>query len=144
MKRHATEISRRSASARCKTSARPSKRSPAGSARRSPPARAGAFGSKVVILDEPTAALGVRESNHVLNWSVICATEASESSLSATTMPQVFDVADRLHIQRLPGRCAGVVTPQSHSMEDAVAIMTGAKTVTMGETTGHRLAPERG
>ena len=40
-------------------------------------------------------------------------------------MPQVFDVADRIHIQRL-GKRAATITPQSHSMTDAVAIMTGA------------------
>jgi ABC-type sugar transport system ATPase subunit len=43
-------------------------------------------------------------------------------------MPQVFEVADRIHIQRF-GRCAGVITPQSHPMEEAVAIMTGATTL---------------
>jgi fructose transport system ATP-binding protein len=60
--------------------------------------------------------------------------------LISHNMPQVFDVADRIHIQRL-GRCAGIVTPQSHSMEDAVAIMTGAKTVSVGQATGHHMAP---
>ena len=40
-------------------------------------------------------------------------------------MPHVFEVADRIHIMRL-GRRAAVVTPQSHSMSEAVAIMTGA------------------
>jgi ABC-type sugar transport system ATPase subunit len=48
--------------------------------------------------------------------------------LISHNMPQVFEVADRIHIQRL-GRCAGVVTPQSHTMEEAVAIMTGATTL---------------
>jgi fructose transport system ATP-binding protein len=42
-------------------------------------------------------------------------------------MPHVFELADRIHIQRL-GRRAAVVTPQSHSMSGAVAIMTGAAT----------------
>jgi fructose transport system ATP-binding protein len=42
-------------------------------------------------------------------------------------MPHVFELADRIHIQRL-GRRAAVVTPQSHSMSEAVAIMTGAAT----------------
>jgi fructose transport system ATP-binding protein len=46
-------------------------------------------------------------------------------------MPHVWEVADRIHIQRLGGR-AGVFTPQSHDMGEGVAIMTGAK----------RLAPE--
>jgi fructose transport system ATP-binding protein len=43
-------------------------------------------------------------------------------------MPHVFEVADRIHIQRL-GRCAGVITPGSHTMEETVAIMTGATTL---------------
>jgi fructose transport system ATP-binding protein len=43
-------------------------------------------------------------------------------------MPNVFEVADRIHIQRL-GASAGVITPATHSMEDAVAIMTGARTL---------------
>lgn len=42
-------------------------------------------------------------------------------------MPHVFDVADRIHIQRF-GKCAATITPQSHNMTDAVAIMTGAAT----------------
>ena len=48
--------------------------------------------------------------------------------LISHNMPQVFEVADRIHIQRL-GRRAAIVTPESHSMNDAVAIMTGAMTV---------------
>lgn len=43
-------------------------------------------------------------------------------------MPHVFEVADRIHIQRLGQRIA-IVTPQSHTMSEAVAIMTGAATV---------------
>jgi fructose transport system ATP-binding protein len=97
-------------------------------------ARAAAFGSKVVILDEPTAALGVRESEQVLRLIRDLRERGLAIILISHNMPQVFDVADRIHIQRL-GRCAGVVTPQNHSMEDAVAIMTGAKMVGADETT---------
>ena len=43
-------------------------------------------------------------------------------------MPNVFEVADRIHIQRL-GRGAGVITPESHTPSEAVAIMTGAATL---------------
>ncbi|MDN4480518.1 ATP-binding cassette domain-containing protein [Demequina muriae] len=88
-------------------------------------ARAAAFGSKVVVLDEPTAALGVRESNQVLDLVKRLRDEGTPVILISHNMPQVFDVADRIHIQRL-GRCAAIVTPQSHSRTDAVAIMTGA------------------
>jgi fructose transport system ATP-binding protein len=88
-------------------------------------ARAGAFGSQVVILDEPTAALGVRESNQVLRLVRDLRDKGLGVILISHNMPQVWDVADRIHIQRLGG-CAGVITPQSHTAEEGVAIMTGA------------------
>lgn len=95
-------------------------------------ARAGAFGSKVVILDEPTAALGVRETGQVLKLVRDLRDRGLGVILISHNMPNVFETADRIHIQRLGG-LAGVITPQSHSMEDAVAIMTGAKTLTEEE-----------
>ena len=88
-------------------------------------ARAARFGSKVIILDEPTAALGVRESGQVLHLIKQLRSRQLPVILVSHNMPQVFEVADRIFIQRL-GRCAGVITPRSHSMEEAVAIMTGA------------------
>lgn len=90
-------------------------------------ARAAAFGSKVVILDEPTAALGVRESNMVLELITRLRDNGVPVILISHNMPHVFQVADRIHIQRL-GKRAATITPQSHSMTDAVAIMTGAAT----------------
>jgi fructose transport system ATP-binding protein len=89
-------------------------------------ARAAAFGSKVVILDEPTAALGVRESNQVLDLIRELRRQGMPVILISHNMPHVFDVADRVHIQRL-GHCAGVVSPKTTTPEEAVAIMTGAK-----------------
>ncbi len=91
-------------------------------------ARAASFGSKVVILDEPTAALGVKESGQVLQLIADLRSKGLPVILISHNMPHVFEVADRIHIQRLGQRIA-VVTPQSHSMSDAVAIMTGAATV---------------
>ncbi len=91
-------------------------------------ARAAAFGSKVVILDEPTAALGVKESGLVLQLIRDLRDRGLPVILISHNMPHVFEVADRIHIQRLGQRVA-VVTPKSHTMADAVAIMTGAVTV---------------
>ena len=91
-------------------------------------ARASAFGSKVVILDEPTAALGVKESGQVLQMIRDLRAKGLPVILISHNMPHVFEVADRIHIQRL-GRRAAVVDPKSVSMSDAVAIMTGAMTV---------------
>ncbi len=87
--------------------------------------RAAAFGGKVVILDEPTAALGVREGNQVLEMIRQLRDKGLGIILISHNMPHVWEVADRIHIQRLGGR-AGVITPSSHTMTDGVAIMTGA------------------
>ena len=89
-------------------------------------ARAAAFGSRVVILDEPTAALGVRESNQVLQLIRDLRGRGLAVILISHNMPQVFDIADRVQIMRL-GRRVAVVSPSACSMEDAVAIMTGAR-----------------
>ena len=94
-------------------------------------ARAAAFGSKVIILDEPTAALGVRETGQVLKLIRDLRDRGLPVILISHNMPNVFEVADRIHIQRL-GRRVAVVTPKSHSPSDAVAIMTGAMDVTSG------------
>jgi fructose transport system ATP-binding protein len=88
-------------------------------------ARAAAFSSKVIILDEPTAALGVKESNQVLKLIVSIRERGLPVILISHNMPQVFEVADRIHIQRL-GKRAAVVSPKTISMADAVAVMTGA------------------
>jgi fructose transport system ATP-binding protein len=100
-------------------------------------ARTGAFGSKVAILDEPTAALGVRETGQVLKLVKDLKEKGLGVILISHNMPNVFEVADRIHIQRLGGRAA-VITPETYSMEDAVAIMTGAKTVPEEEQAGSR------
>jgi fructose transport system ATP-binding protein len=90
-------------------------------------ARAAAFGSKVVILDEPTAALGVKEGNAVLDMIKQLRDNGIPIILISHNMPHVWEVADRIHIQRLARRAA-VITPQSHTMQEGVAIMTGAMT----------------
>ena len=88
-------------------------------------ARAAAFGSRVIILDEPTAALGVKESAHVLELILKVRDSGIPVILISHNMPHVFEVADRIHIHRLGKRIA-VVTPKTHTMNEVVAIMTGA------------------
>jgi fructose transport system ATP-binding protein len=88
-------------------------------------ARAAAFGSRLVIMDEPTAALGVKESGKVLELIARVRDNGLPVILISHNMPHVFEVADRIHIQRL-GRRVAVVTPKTHTMNEAVAIMTGA------------------
>jgi fructose transport system ATP-binding protein len=88
-------------------------------------ARAAAFGSRVVIMDEPTAALGVKESRRVLELMLDVKRRGLPIVLISHNMPHVFEVADRIHIHRL-GRRIAVINPKDFSMSDAVAIMTGA------------------
>ncbi len=88
-------------------------------------ARAAAFGSRVIIMDEPTAALGVNESAPVLELMLDVKRRGLPIVLISHNMPHVFEVADRIHIHRL-GRRIAVINPRDYSMSDAVAIMTGA------------------
>jgi fructose transport system ATP-binding protein len=96
-------------------------------------ARSAAFATKLVVLDEPTAALGVRETGQVLKLIEEVKNRGLPVILISHNMPNVFEVADRIHIQRLGGS-AGIITPTSHTMSEAVAIMTGA--TTLDETPG--------
>jgi fructose transport system ATP-binding protein len=88
-------------------------------------ARSAAFARHVVIMDEPTAALGVKESHMVLDLIRQVRDRGLPVILISHNMPQVFEVADRVHIQRL-GKRVAVIEPREFSMSDAVAIMTGA------------------
>lgn len=88
-------------------------------------ARSAAFARHVVIMDEPTAALGVKEGNMVLDLIRRVRDNGLPVIIISHNMPHVFEIADRVHIQRL-GRRACVVNPKRISMSDAVAVMTGA------------------
>lgn len=89
-------------------------------------ARSAAFASNVVIMDEPTAALGVKESGMVVDLIKKVRDNGLPVILISHNMPHVWELADRIHIQRL-GRRAAVITPEEYSMSDGVAIMTGAQ-----------------
>lgn len=89
-------------------------------------ARAAAFGSRVIILDEPTAALGVKESRRVLELILDVKARGIPIILISHNMPHVFEVADRIHVHRLGQRLC-VIDPKDYTMSDAVAFMTGAK-----------------
>jgi fructose transport system ATP-binding protein len=91
-------------------------------------ARAAAWAQHVVIMDEPTAALGVKESGQVLDLIRRVRDRGLPVVLISHNMPQVFEIADRIHVQRL-GRRVAVVKPNDHSMSEVVAIMTGAITI---------------
>jgi fructose transport system ATP-binding protein len=88
-------------------------------------ARAAAWGRRLVILDEPTAALGVRETQQVLDLVRRVRDTGLAVVLISHNMPQVFAVADRIHIMRL-GRRAALMRAKDSSMAEVVGVMTGA------------------
>ena len=88
-------------------------------------ARAAAFATKLVIMDEPTAALGVRESRRVLELIRDVRDRGMPIILISHNMPHVWEVSDRIHVHRLGKRIA-IIKPDTHSMSEGVAIMTGA------------------
>lgn len=102
-------------------------------------ARAAAFGAKVIIMDEPTAALGVKESRKVLDLILRVKAGGTPIVLISHNMPHVFEIADRIHIHRL-GRRACVLPTDQLTMPDAVAIMTGAAQAPAPQATTHARA----
>ncbi len=88
-------------------------------------AGAARWARRLVIMDEPTAALGVKETRQVLDLILRVRERGLPVILISHDMPHVFELADRVHIMRL-GRRVAVVTPKTHTMAEAVAIMTGA------------------
>jgi fructose transport system ATP-binding protein len=88
-------------------------------------ARSAAFARHVVIMDEPTAALGVKESNMVLDLIRRVRDRGLPVVLISHNMPHVFELADRIHIARL-GKRAALVNPKKIGMSETVAVMTGA------------------
>jgi D-xylose transport system ATP-binding protein len=87
--------------------------------------RALLWGSKLVVLDEPTAALGVKQTANVLELVRRLAGEGQAVILISHSLPEVFAVADRIYVLRL-GANAGTFDARSTSAETIVAAMTGS------------------
>lgn len=88
-------------------------------------ARSAAFARHVVILDEPTAALGVRESGMVLDLIRRVRDRGLSVVLISHNMPQVFELADAIHVQRL-GRRVALARRGEISINEAIGLLTGA------------------
>lgn len=85
---------------------------------------AAALDSKVIILDEPTAALGRRESVRVMRFVDHLRGRGLPVLFVTHDVSQAFKIADRIHVQ-LDGRRAAVVTPRTISLGDAAGLMSG-------------------
>jgi ABC-type sugar transport system ATPase subunit len=87
-------------------------------------ARAAAFATNVVILDEPTAALGVRESRHVLDLILRLRTEGVAVIVVSHAMDHVMEIADRAVVMRR-GRTVGEVVPRPDTRQQIVSLIVG-------------------
>jgi D-xylose transport system ATP-binding protein len=87
-------------------------------------ARAAAFASKVVVLDEPTAALGVRESRKVLDLILRLRQEGKAVVVISHAMDHVMEVADRVVVLRR-GRKVGDLTPSPETHKQIVSLIVG-------------------
>lgn len=88
-------------------------------------ARAVAWAKGIVFLDEPTAALGVRQTQHVLETVRRVRDRGTAVVLISHSMPEVMAVSDRIQVFRM-GRRVATYDAQQTSMEELVAAMTGA------------------
>jgi len=88
-------------------------------------ARAVSWSRKIVIMDEPTAALGVKESRGVQDLIKRVRDQGIAIILISHSMPQVFDVSDRIFVLR-HGAHAGTVRTVDTDMERVVRLITGA------------------
>ena len=88
-------------------------------------ARAIAWGTRIVIMDEPTAALGVRESRMVLELIKEVRSQGVAVIMISHNLPEVFAVADRITVLRL-GRTIVTLNTAETTLESVVGMMTGA------------------
>lgn len=89
-------------------------------------ARAATWATSLIFMDEPTAALGVVQTEQVLRLIESCRSDGKSVVLISHSMPEVFEVADRIQVLRLGRRVANFKTSEV-TMPDVVAAMTGAK-----------------
>jgi len=87
-------------------------------------ARAAAFNSRVVVLDEPTAALGVRESRRVLDLILRLRDTGHGVIVVSHAMDHVMEIADRAAVMRR-GRKVGEVTPRPDNRQEIVSLIVG-------------------
>jgi simple sugar transport system ATP-binding protein len=88
-------------------------------------ARAAAFGTRIILMDEPTAALGVRETAAVCDLIRQLSDEGMSVAIVSHSMPDVFAVSERITVLR-HGRTVKTVRTAECSTEEIVGMMTGA------------------
>ena len=98
-------------------------------------ARVVSYASKVIFMDEPTAALGVRQRARVLDTIRRVRDRGIAIVLISHNMPEVLAVSDRIEVLRM-GRRVAVYTAEGTSVEQLVGAMTGALAMHDGDAEG--------
>src|SRR5690606_15481636 len=88
--------------------------------------RAASFASKLILMDEPTAALGVQETTQVENIVRNLKARGIPLILVSHNLRQVFNLVDRIWVFRR-GRIAGVVETAKTDGNEVVSLITGVK-----------------
>ncbi|MEM8850614.1 MAG: ATP-binding cassette domain-containing protein [Pseudomonadota bacterium] len=83
-------------------------------------------GLRVLVMDEPTAALGPQETARTLKLIQTLKAQGLAVILISHSLDDVFEVSDRIHVQRR-GRCAGVVKTADSSTQDVLGMIVGAE-----------------
>lgn len=81
---------------------------------------------RVLVMDEPTAALGPQETARTLNLIKALRDQGLAVIVISHSLDDVFEISDRIHVQRR-GTCAGVVKTADVTVEDVLGLITGAK-----------------
>ena len=85
-------------------------------------------GLRVLVMDEPTAALGPQETARTLKLIQTVKAQGLAVILISHSLDDVFEVADRVHVQRR-GRCVGVVNTAESSVQEVLGMIVGAEEV---------------
>lgn len=83
-------------------------------------------GLRVLVMDEPTAALGPQETARTLKLIQTVKAQGLAVILISHSLDDVFEVADRVHVQRR-GQCVGVVSTANSSVQDVLGMIVGAE-----------------
>jgi ABC-type sugar transport system ATPase subunit len=83
-------------------------------------------GLRVLVMDEPTAALGPQETARTLKLIKTLKEQGLAVILISHSLDDVFEVSDRVHVQRR-GRCVGVVKTEDCNTQDVLGMIVGAE-----------------
>ncbi len=83
-------------------------------------------GLRVLVMDEPTAALGPQETARTLKLIQTLKAQGLAVILISHSLDDVFEVSDRIHVQRR-GQCVGVVNTRDSSTQEVLGLIVGAE-----------------